>query len=93
MADPVRKKIRISLPRYAEPPEPPPRPCAVCLENRPDWSFHNMRSGEVCSFCGNKHGRRGRLVLRAEMSWDDCFMIDDAFTVVAAIQSEARDAR
>ena len=52
-----------------------------------------MRSGEVCSFCGNKHGRRGRLVLRAEMSWDDCFMIDDAFTVVAAIQSEARDAR
>jgi hypothetical protein len=47
----VRKKIRVTLPKWKPEPEPPARLCVLCDETRAGWQFFGDYHPSTCSQC------------------------------------------
>ena len=86
--DNTRKKIRIRLPPYRPPHEPPRRTCWVCDQVRDGWEF-SSRFGICCRCTGEVDWMRGaRTTAFPGLDWRDGSVMNQAAVVIALLQGK-----
>jgi hypothetical protein len=76
-----RVKLKIEIPIYETPPDPPPRNCYLCEEDKDRWQFLGGDSaGEpaICWDCANPPHKRRRQNIG---SWYNGVSVEENFTL------------
>lgn len=93
----IRKKLRVTLPKWKPEPEPLPRMCMVCGQMREHFRFFEHDHPSVCILCIHGNGRWARFAFTSGPDWQrpdggllDTGIMNSAMAVIRKIEETAR---